>query len=300
MARTAHNKIKKEDLLNDILNSYNNRGSNKFTISYYMSVGKYSKSPIATYGGWNNLLKELNIPINMNKKVSKEDAIKDLINFKREYNSLSSTLYRKHGTYSQIVIDNLFGNFTSFVKEAGFISEKNVKFISDEELLQKLKELYDKYGYVNSTLITNKSSFTYQTVINRFGCMSKVYELLDIDNDVNKNCYFSSVDNVLEIASEILNEKPIKEWTCKELLNPERTNHLFVDGYFPNNNIVIEYDGQQHYEFVPFLHKTYEKFERTKLLDKHKEKILKDLNVKLIRIKYDDPQTKDFIMKKLK
>lgn len=297
--KTVHNKINKEDLLKDILEKYNNRGDNKFKLTYYLSVGKYSKAPIQRCGGWNTLLRELNIPINMNKKVSKEDAIKDLIKFKKEYNSLSSSLYRKHGSYSQIVIDNLFGSFTEFVKEAGFISDRNVRYISDEELLEKLMELYNEHGYINSSLIMNEATFTYQTVLNRFGSMSKVYELLNIDNDVNKNSYFSSVDKVVSIISDILEEKPIKEWTCKELMNPEKNNHLYVDAYYPKHNLVIEYDGKQHYEYVPFLHKSYEKFERTQLLDKHKEKILNKLGINLIRIRYDDPKTYEFLKVKV-
>lgn len=295
-----HNKVKKEDLLNDILHVYKNRGTNKFKLDYYLQEGKYSKSPIKTNGGWNNILIELGIQTNNNKNVSKEDAINDLIKFKQEYNSLSSSLYRKHGRYSQIVIDKLFGNFTSFVLEAGFMPERITRNLSDEELLKHLKDIYNEHGYLNSTLITNVAPFTYQTLLNRFGLMSKVYELLNIDTNVNKLNYFSSVDKVLDIASKILGETPIKEWTCKELMNPEKTNHLYVDGYYPENNIIIEYDGQQHYEYVEFLHKSHDKFERAQLLDRHKEKIINELGINLIRIRYDDPKTEEFIMNKIK
>lgn len=83
-------------------------------------------------------------------------------------------------------------------------------------------------------------------------------------------------------------------------MNPELTNYLYVDGYFPENNLAVEYDGQQHYEFVKFFHENEENFERRKMLDKHKEKILKELNINLIRIRYDDPINIDFIKEKIK
>lgn len=296
---TVHNKIDDQNIYDDILNIYNNKGDNKFKIEYYLVNGKYSKAPIKRLGGWNEILKYLNIKQNNHFNVSKEEAIKDFISFKSKYDSLSSTLYRKYGSYSQKTIDDLFGNFAEFVKAAGFIPKRETRNMNNEGILKVLKDLYDKEGYVNSTLISEKSSFTYQTVLNRFGTMSNVYELLNIDNDVNKNSYFSTVNKVLEMCSQVLNEKSIKEWTCKELMNPELTNHLYVDGYFPEHNLVVEYDGQQHYEFVKFLHKTQEKFERTKILDKHKEKILNDLNIKLIRIRYDDPININFIKEKL-
>lgn len=104
---TIHNKIDDKDVYNDILNVYNNKGNNKFKIDYYLSKGKYSKAPIARLGGWNKILKYLNISQNSHFNVSKEEAIKDFISFKSEYDSLSSTLYRKHGSYSQKTIDNL-------------------------------------------------------------------------------------------------------------------------------------------------------------------------------------------------
>lgn len=297
---TIHNKINKQDLLDDILYVYKTRGDNKFKIKYYTTVGKYSEAPIRTNGGWNNILTELGITTNNNKNVTKESAIEDFIKFKKEYGSIKSTLYRKHGRYSQIVIDKLFGNFTNFVLASGFMPERIIKTLSNEQVLSYLKDIYDEFGYINSTLITHEAPFTYQTVLNRFGLMANVYELLNIDNDVNSKNYFSSVDKVLDIFSEILKEKPIKEWTCKDLRNPEDTNNLYVDGYYPEHNLIVEYDGQQHYEYVEFLHKSYDKFERTQMLDKHKDTIIKDLGINLIRIRYDDPKTKEFVMNKIK
>lgn len=297
--KEAHNKIQKDDVLKDIKHVYDNRGENKFKLSYYLEHGKYSKAPIKRLGGWNALMKELGIEINMHKKISKEDIIKDFLRVKEEYGSVKSTVYRKYGNYSQKPIDDLFGTFGALVEAAGCIPERVAKHLSDEEVLSIIKNLYDKHGFLTSVLIDKEAPFTYVTVFNRFGGMNKVYERLKLDGVDFGRAMFKASDRVIDIIAEHLCEKPIKEWTCKELMNPELTNHLYVDAYFPEHNIIIEYDGQQHFEYVEYIHKTYEKFERNQLLDKHKEQIINTLGIKLIRFKYNESKKKDYIIAKI-
>lgn len=71
------------------------------------------------------------------------------------------------------------------------------------------------------------------------------------------------------------------------LINSTGTK-LFVDFYLVDYNVVIEYDGEQHYKFVPYFHKTIENFNKCVERDRIKESILKDNNIKLFRIKYND------------
>lgn len=296
----AHNAISKKDLIEDIKNVYKNKPIDiKFTMQFYIDHGKYSKTPIKKYGGWNAILTELGLDLNVHYDVSKEDIINDFLRVKQEYDSISCTTYRKYGKYNQIYIDRLFGGFSNLMKEIGITSMRNVRTLSDEELLKELKKLYHEYGYINSSLIAAKSKFTYQTVLNRFGYMSNVYALLGVNCDVNNKSFFNRANEAILIASKILKETPIQEWTCPSLVNPEKSSHLYVDAYFPIANIALEYDGIQHYEYVEYMHKTIEKFERTKMLDKHKENLLNEMGIKVVRIKYNDPIDENFIREKL-
>lgn len=64
-------------------------------------------------------------------------------------------------------------------------------------------------------------------------------------------------------------------------------NKLHLDFYLPDYRIAIEYDGQQHYEYVPHFHNHdinnfYRRLER----DREKDQYCSDHNIKLIRIKY--------------
>lgn len=65
-------------------------------------------------------------------------------------------------------------------------------------------------------------------------------------------------------------------------------NKFSVDFYLPHNNLIIEYNGAQHYEPVCFGNMSFElafsKLEKQKLRDKHVEKFCINNNIKLIWI----------------
>jgi len=64
---------------------------------------------------------------------------------------------------------------------------------------------------------------------------------------------------------------------------------LFYDFYIPYYDVVIEYDGRQHFDYIPtFFHKKgYWQFEEQQHRDNLKTKYACDNNIILIRVKYD-------------
>ena len=60
---------------------------------------------------------------------------------------------------------------------------------------------------------------------------------------------------------------------------------LLYDFYIKDLNLLIEFDGVQHFKFMPYFHKTREEFERQKKHDDLKNKYAKKNKYKLIRIK---------------
>ncbi len=68
------------------------------------------------------------------------------------------------------------------------------------------------------------------------------------------------------------------------------TRLLPFDFYLPDLNILIEYDGRQHYEYIPnwFHKKGYWQFERQQRYDEIKNQYCRDNNIDLLRIRYDD------------
>lgn len=65
-------------------------------------------------------------------------------------------------------------------------------------------------------------------------------------------------------------------------------NGLQLDIYIPYLNLAFEYDGKQHYEYIPYFHKSLDVFKMSKIRDKNKNKLCKINNITLIRIRYDD------------
>lgn len=67
-------------------------------------------------------------------------------------------------------------------------------------------------------------------------------------------------------------------------------NKLPFDFYLPNHNILIEFDGKQHFEPIEFFG-GIKHLKETQHNDKIKNKYCKDKGIKLIRIRYDENVT---------
>ena len=71
--------------------------------------------------------------------------------------------------------------------------------------------------------------------------------------------------------------------------------HLRCDFYLLKYNTVIEYNGRQHYEVIEhFGGKSG--FERGQKRDELKRKLLKENNVTLIEVRYDEKDVENFIL----
>ena len=63
---------------------------------------------------------------------------------------------------------------------------------------------------------------------------------------------------------------------------------LSYDFYIPSKNLLIEYNGEQHYKFINYFYKTLHDFHKQKHHDWLKRKYAKDHNIKLLTIPYWD------------
>lgn len=98
------------------------------------------------------------------------------------------------------------------------------------------------------------------------------------------------------ICNESKGEKTIKyfldEW-CVDYVQ-EKTfdgckniQSLYYDFYLPNNNLLIEYDGKQHYIPIDFFGGE-NALEQRKINDKIKNEFAKNNNINLLRISFND------------
>ena len=70
------------------------------------------------------------------------------------------------------------------------------------------------------------------------------------------------------------------------LKNEKTGSNLELDFFNKELKIAVEYNGKQHYKFIPFFHKKYAKFEKMKESDKIKRKLCQEKGILLIIIPY--------------
>lgn len=107
------------------------------------------------------------------------------------------------------------------------------------------------------------------------------------------------------IIQEFLKTRDIKfeyDKYFEDLVNPVTGQYLFIDFYLPELNICIEYNGEQHYNYVPEFHGTDEKKGKKSLVyQKYKDKLKKyycsKKKMKLITISYEKHDSIEEILK---
>ena len=72
---------------------------------------------------------------------------------------------------------------------------------------------------------------------------------------------------------------------------------LRVDYYIESENLIVEYDGQQHYEYCEFMQKTYSRFIDQVNRDNYLVQYCKDNNIRLLRISYKDNNRLEEVIK---
>ena len=77
------------------------------------------------------------------------------------------------------------------------------------------------------------------------------------------------------------------EVTWDWLRNTSHAN-MYLDIYFPKYKLGVEFQGQQHYKFPNFFHKTKAEFNAAKKRDKLKEELLKQNDIKYIQWRYNE------------
>ncbi len=100
---------------------------------------------------------------------------------------------------------------------------------------------------------------------------------------------------VLNLAKKCYPGEKIREEEAIKIGN----HTLFLDIFFPRLKLAIECDGQQHFAFSKFFHSDAMSFNRQKKNDKIKEEYCNENKITLVRIKYNDQMTVEFLSQKI-
>lgn len=104
------------------------------------------------------------------------------------------------------------------------------------------------------------------------------------------------------VLEKLLN-KPFPKIRPDFLRNPIGTEQNFeLDCYCSTLNLAVEYNGVQHYKYVPYFHKNKDMFQNQKYRDEIKRRMCKDYGINLIEVPYTVKveEIEDYLIKNLK
>lgn len=146
--------------------------------------------------------------------------------------------------------------------------------LSNEEYLEECRKIYNDIYDLSKVEFTNNSS----NII--IGCKEHGFVEANARSfKLGFGCPHCNGSSGEILVSNILNSLNIKY--KKEAVFPPYMYRY--DFYAKDINLLIEYDGEQHFKYVPYFHKTYERFLKQIERDKHKEEYAKAYNINLIR-----------------
>lgn len=318
---------KKEEFLECLSNSYYQR----FLKTGNKSLGEFAREIGLMYRFLTEELKEsLWDRVQMNNRY-----IKDNNELQENFNKLVNKLGKiphynefmehspiKIGTYARRlglagngkVYDRLVRLYTSEEEYATYKEEQQEiksktgrenhqgEKYTDEELEREFKRVFDEI--ISKTLTTpprrvfNKlSKFDDSIYRNRLNMsFGEVAEYYGYDFDTYQN---KSEKLVIETIGRLIGESPVPQ-ALFDWLRSVKNGYLRCDGYYPNNKIVVEFDGKQHYQPVNFggvsEEEVQENFKLTQKNDEIKNTLIPQHGIKLIRISCYDPYwDKDFL-----
>lgn len=104
------------------------------------------------------------------------------------------------------------------------------------------------------------------------------------------------------VLEEFFN-KPFPKTRPNFLRNPVTGGdfNLELDCYNSDMKLAVEYNGVQHYKYIPYFHKNYEAFTNQKYRDYMKKNLCEKNHITLIEVPYTIkvPEIRSFLLKKL-
>lgn len=90
-----------------------------------------------------------------------------------------------------------------------------------------------------------------------------------------------------EIITEVFPFEPIHEEVTLPGSKSKFTGLLYADFYLPNQNIIVEVHGEQHYKYLPFFHKSKLDFKKSQKRDRQKIEWCVLNDIKIIVLPYN-------------
>jgi hypothetical protein len=144
--------------------------------------------------------------------------------------------------------------------------------------LEVLEQFKNEKGEIVVSKVLANIKISFQTLIKNIKHYNLKYQ--------TKSKIFQ--ETTLKRISDLIHSDYISEVTFKKLNKPTDGKHHRFDGYFPEENLLVEVQGYQHYNFPNNYHKTLEAFETQKENDEYKKQKALEHGFKFLEIKDSD------------
>jgi hypothetical protein len=288
-----HHRISKIDCEKELLTLHAEHG--RLTIPLIEEKCNFTRRSIRTHFGTLEEFKRLHNLEDTTKIVtstkgskrkvhSKEDCLAEGLRLEEIFGFFSKGLLEEHGKINHKVYNRLYGSFGGFFEEHPEISKYNNKQLnfSDEDIKNELLKIN---GFICSENINIFTNISHVTIRKRYGSIEKCCELFGLE--YNPKIHYKTEKLWIEYLENLFNLKAEKQKTFPNLKHKKM---LRCDAYFSSLNLIVEYNGVQHYKFSEHLHKDIKNFELCKKRDKIKEDFCEQNNIKLLVIRYDDSE----------
>lgn len=166
-----------------------------------------------------------------------------------------------------------------------------------------LKQLYERYGFkillvilivifFINLIFKNKGSYT-----NHNEMMWNLIQKSVVPKP--KVAFESKGETECRRVIEKITERPFLRERPGFLRNEISGQNLEIDCFNSDLKLGIEYNGEQHYKFIPYFHKNKEAFQNLKYRDEMKQRLCKLNGVELIIVPYTVKDIEKFILYKL-
>ena len=188
-----------------------------------------------------------------------------------------------HGVFEQKPDKHLSG---SGCKLCGIEARRRQRMLSTEEFIRRSKEIHgDKYDYSKSIYVAALEKV--EIICPRHGSFFQ-----DAAAHMSgKGCLKCSESYGEKKIAKILQKHNIEHerqkriWT--ENKGVKRRSFFAVDFFLPNENLIIEFNGLQHYKMIPYFHKDEHRFMKQIQRDDDLRQWCKDNNIALLEIRYN-------------
>lgn len=234
------------------------------------------------------------------KMVSKPEIVKELNRLNKEFGYVSKPIMEKYSSYSPKIVQRIFGSFSNMYEELNFKRAPNGIILSDDELINKAKEVYEKTGFLSYDLISkfcdiSATAFKDRVRKNGWDGINYYREQVGCEIPTLYWCESPSSKYAIGIFTKLIGEEPIKEKRFKWLYYKRANNKLRIDAFYENLNLAVEYNGPQHYFIDGHYTKSQKDLERKQEIEKYKIKLLQDHGIKVIVIHFKDKVDEQYV-----